>query len=183
VPRAALDLLQQLAAAPGDQAGDEARVRGVFLDHVVDQLAVDHREQIVEQLHAAAAGILGGLHQREDRLGADRPAEEHRTGHLLRRRVLREELAQGHARRAVDDEADVLVLSDRARDEDARAVELVLQLALRHQDHRCRDVVGRRGQRDEEGCDQGKERFHARLRIGLAGSSCRAPSLRRVART
>jgi hypothetical protein len=53
---------------------------------------------------------------------------------------------QRRTRRTVDDEARVLSAADRRHDEDACAVELVLQLGLRHQDDRLVEV-GRAGER------------------------------------
>jgi hypothetical protein len=146
------------------QPGHIARLAGLALDDGVDERAVDHHEQVVGELHRVAARALVGLHQREDRVGIDRPADVDRVEHFFRRRVLGEQLAQRDLRRAVDDEADVLVIADGARDQDRGAVEAVSQLALRHQ----HDGIGHVVRQGTEGGGEGKqqdrdERFHAAI--------------------
>jgi hypothetical protein len=67
--------------------------------------------------------------------------------------VRREELAERHLRRLVDDEADMALGADRARDEDRRSVELVLQLALGDQDDRVVDLGRTRRRRPGDSAD------------------------------
>jgi hypothetical protein len=125
VPETALEFRAQLAWPPQHHPGVEARVVGLGLDDAVDHVAVEHEVQVGRQLHGAVAGAVAALDECEDDFGADRAAQVDRVRHFERRPVPRKEPAQGHGRRLVDDQADMLAIAEGLADEDGRAIEPV----------------------------------------------------------
>src|SRR5207244_2408885 len=111
--------------------------------------AVEGDVEAGRELQRAAAGAFAPLDHGEDHLGTGRAAEVYRIDHLLRGQVLREELAERHGGRLVDDEADMALLAERPGDQDGISVQAVPEVALGDQQDRVAEV-GRPGERRAE---------------------------------
>jgi hypothetical protein len=110
----------------------------------VDHIDVGDEEQVVGERERPAAGAVAPVHHREEDVEVERPAEEHRGGHLLRQFVLREELPERDRCRTVDDEADVAPATHRPGEEDCPAIELA-ELGAGDEQGRLGDVRRARG--------------------------------------
>src|ERR671939_2019101 len=85
--------------------------------------------------------------------------------------MLWEKFAERHGRRLVDDEADVAIVADRSGDEDARAVEAIVQVALGDEEHRLHGVGRPRERRSEHKGEGGEHKAQSHDAISGHGSA------------